>query len=94
MDQEILRLQEKCNACHQKIIAYQARCMHPPAAIRYLHDSSTGGWDSGSDSYWTNFYCTKCGKSWLKEGSIRVPGGFRINYTHESLIPEGSCRIG
>jgi len=43
-------------------------CKHPAATKE--HKGDTGNWSPSDDSYWTEFYCPDCGKSWDVDGSV------------------------
>jgi hypothetical protein len=45
----------------------QDRCEHPN--VIKIHKGDTGNWCVSDDSYWTEFRCPDCVKSWTEEGS-------------------------
>jgi len=90
MDKTIVRLRTKIRKAQEEINAFQEACPHPPQNVRYQHGANTGNWCSDEDSYWTDYYCGKCGKWWMEDGSTRVEGAFCVPYGDDLLPKEES----
>lgn len=45
----------------------QNNCLHENIIKKYYGD--TGNYDPNDDSYYTDFHCLDCNKSWTEEGS-------------------------
>ena len=86
MDKMMLKLLEQSRKINEKISDYKKLCPHPPAFVNYEYESNTGNYDR-NDSYWTNYYCRKCGKLWHVEGSKRIEGGTDVTYKGK-LVPD------
>lgn len=53
---------EKHEKAIEKIIA---NCVHEEKFLEKKYGANTGGYDGPMhDSYWADFTCTRCGKSW------------------------------
>ena len=62
-------LKSEIKAKQKRIKSIQDSCSHPKECITKKHSGSTGNYDK-QDSYWTNFHCSLCDKSWRMEGSL------------------------
>lgn len=52
-----------------KIKSIQKKCTHPDQYCQYIYHSDTGNWSPSDDSYWTDYFCSRCLKHWSTAGS-------------------------
>jgi len=57
----------------------QNKCKHPQGFLYKKYGSDTGNWDPHQDCYWTDFFCTLCGKRWTLDGSVHNDGAIEVD---------------
>jgi len=67
VEQELIRnqieeIEHLIKLLHDKERKIQKECSHPDVNKEY--GSDTGNWDPSADSYWVNYTCPDCKKSW------------------------------
>lgn len=65
----IQKIKEEIAYLQGVLAEIQEECSHPRHCVTKKHEANTGGYDVGSDRYWTNFHCNLCDKRWTEEGS-------------------------
>lgn len=63
----ISQLQEEINERVSAIHNIQEQCSHPEPCLTKVAGSNTGNYDPSADSYWYDFKCSLCGKSWRED---------------------------
>ena len=58
------RIKAEIGVLQGELLDIQCCCSHPGPALEYRYKASTGGYDRGSDAYWTEYHCTLCDKRW------------------------------
>jgi len=61
---------ERIAQLYREIDEIHNSCDHPLNNLSIVHKSNTGNYDYNSDSYWTVFECSHCGKKWREDGSL------------------------
>jgi hypothetical protein len=72
---EIDEVRAKKNAADDYLAKLQSLCPHPLIMRDHKNSSSIGGYDRGSDSYWTDHKCTMCDKRWQTNQRWAQVGG-------------------
>lgn len=88
MDRKMTTLLEKSKKIQQQIHDFRESCPHHPEEVRYKHESDTGNWCRSDDCYWTDLYCSRCGKMWRENGSSYIKGALDLTYSSQGLKPE------
>ncbi len=60
----IQELKNKALQIQEHIKSIQDECTHPKSSLKTEYKSSTGHYDPSVYSYWTEYYCGLCEKSW------------------------------
>jgi nitrite reductase/ring-hydroxylating ferredoxin subunit len=60
----IAKYREQIKEIQDKIVAIQNECPHPKFVLEVAPGCNTGNYDPHCDSYWTDFHCQLCEKSW------------------------------
>lgn len=63
----ITELKEQIGSIRKEIELIQDECNHPKASLDIKHKADTGNYDPTQDSYWTEYRCGLCEKSWNED---------------------------
>ena len=63
----IHELNKKAAEIEKQIKTIQSECSHPKSSLKVEHKSNTGNYDPSVDSWWTEYYCGLCEKSWHED---------------------------
>lgn len=63
-----ITIDNKINQLYGKLGELQQVCQHPNVTKKYRGD--TGNYDPSADSYWIEWKCPDCHKSWITDQSL------------------------
>lgn len=71
LNEEVMKRQKKIAKHYKAIHDIQEACEHPAEHLTKKYGANTGNYDPSCDSYWADFKCQYCGKSWRGEQEER-----------------------
>lgn len=71
INEEVVRHKKKLAKHYKAIQEIQAACPNPAEHLTVKYGADTGNYDPSCDSYWGDYDCHYCGKSWRGEQKDR-----------------------